>query len=286
MLTNLNNVLPEARRQGYAVPAFDCVEDIMIRTILDTAEKKKSPVILMSLRHDLEGKGFGYIAGLINKVDSYYDIPVVLHLDHAEELDFIKEAIDHGFTSVMYDGSKLPFEENIKNTREVVNYAKKYGVTVEAELGHVGGMNIDGSKEGDSKLTEPEDVKKFIEETGVDALAVSIGTAHGVYESEPELNIERLKRINEVSSAPLVLHGGSGTPKDQLLKSIKNGITKVNIFADLRISMYEGLLKASKKAEKSGRIDPAPYELFAPVKESLARKVEEKMEMLYADSRV
>ena len=286
MLTNLNNVLPDARKNGYAVPAFDCIEDIMIRTILDTAEKRKSPVILMSLRHDLEGRGFNYIAGLINEVAPHYEIPIVLHLDHAEELDFIKKAVDNGFSSVMYDGSKLPFKENIQNTREVVEYAHNKGVTVEAELGHVGGMNVDGSREGDSKLTEAEDVEKFIKETDVDALAVSIGTAHGVYESEPELNIERLKKIEKVSSIPLVLHGGSGTPKKQLQQSVKNGITKVNIFADLRIAIYRGLCQSVEEAKKEGRIDPTPQDLFAPIKSSLSSTVENKIEMLYANNRV
>src|SRR6056297_294151 len=286
MLTNLNNVLPDARKNGYAVPAFDCIEDIMIRTILDTAEKGKSPVILMSLRHDLEGRGFNYIAGLINEVAPHYEIPIVLHLDHAEELDFIKKAVDNGFSSVMYDGSKLPFKENIQNTREVVEYAHNKGVTVEAELGHVGGMNVDGSREGDSKLTEAEDVEKFIKETDVDALAVSIGTAHGVYESEPELNIERLKKIEKVSSIPLVLHGGSGTPKKQLQQSVKNGITKVNIFADLRIAIYRGLCQSVEEAKKEGRIDPTPQDLFAPIKSSLSSTVENKIEMLYANNRV
>ncbi|HKK82887.1 MAG TPA: class II fructose-bisphosphate aldolase [Atribacterota bacterium] len=286
MLTNLNNVLPDARKNGYAVPAFDCIEDIMIRTILDTAEKGKSPVILMSLRHDLEGRGFNYIAGLINEVAPHYEIPIVLHLDHAEELDFIKKAVDNGFSSVMYDGSKLPFKENIQNTREVVEYAHNKGVTVEAELGHVGGMNVDGSREGDSKLTEAEDVEKFIKETDVDALAVSIGTAHGVYESEPELNIERLKKIEKVSSVPLVLHGGSGTPKKQLQQSVKNGITKVNIFADLRIAIYRGLCQSVEEAKKEGRIDPTPQDLFAPIKSSLSSTVENKIGMLYANNRV
>jgi len=286
MLTNLNNVLPDARKNGYAVPAFDCIEDIMIRTILDTAEKRKSPVILMSLRHDLEGRGFNYIAGLINEVAPHYEIPIVLHLDHAEELDFIKKAVDNGFSSVMYDGSKLPFKENIQNTREVVEYAHNKGVTVEAELGHVGGMNVDGSREGDSKLTEAEDVEKFIKETDVDALAVSIGTAHGVYESEPELNIERLKKIEKVSSVPLVLHGGSGTPKKQLQQSVKNGITKVNIFADLRIAIYRGLCQSVEEAKKEGRIDPTPQDLFAPIKSLLSSTVENKIGMLYANNRV
>lgn len=287
MLTNLNYVLRDAQKNAYAVPAFDCVEDFMVRSILETAEAKNSPVILMSLRHDLEeGRGFEYISGLINTVAPSYDIPIVLHLDHAEDFDFIKKAIDKGFTSVMYDGSQLPFAENVKNTRKVVEYAHQRGVSVEAELGHVGGMNLDGTKEGDSQLTKASDVKRFIEETNVDALAVSIGTAHGVYEAEPVLNIERLKEIRTATDVPLVLHGGSGTPLDQIQETIKNGITKINIFADLRIAMYKGLLEAAEKAEAADREDPTPDVLFAPIKNSLESVVGKKIEQLYADNRV
>lgn len=285
MLTNLNELLPQARKEGYAVPAFNCNEEFMIRTILDTAEEKKSPVILMFSKHDLEGKGFSYIAGLINKVAPEYDIPIVLHLDHTKDFEFIKKAIDNGFSSVMYDDSELSFKEKIKNTKEIVEYAHAKGVTVEAELGYMGGMNLKSSKEGNFHLTKVEDVEKFIEKTGVDALAISIGSIHGFYEFEPELNIEHLKKINEVSSIPLVLNGIFGIPVERVQESIKNGITKINIFADLRISMYKGLLEAAKKVVNESRIDSKQYIIFEPIRNNLSDTVARKIEDLFADNR-
>ncbi len=282
MLVNLNEVLIKAREGKYAVPAFDCTEDILIRTILDTCEEKKSPVILMALERDLKGKGMDYITSMVKGVADKYSIPIVLHLDHATNLDLIKRAIDYGFTSVMYDGSMLSFEENIANTKKVVEIAHAQNVTVEAELGYVGGNELDGSYTGDAKLTEPSQVLEFVNKTGVDALAVSIGTSHGVYVSEPKLNIERLQDINAISPVPLVLHGGSGTPVDQVQEAIKNGIAKVNLYADLRIAMFKGL-KISAQSQK--RIDPLPDEMFKPVKEELKKVIIDKINMTFSESK-
>ncbi|MCR2044496.1 class II fructose-bisphosphate aldolase [Anaerosalibacter massiliensis] len=282
MLVNLNEVLIKAREEKYAVPAFDCTEDILIRTILDTCEEKKSPVILMALERDLKEKGMDYITSMVKGVADKYSIPIVLHLDHATKLDLIERAIDYGFTSVMYDGSMLSFEENIANTRKVVEMAHAKNITVEAELGYVGGNELDGSYTGDTKLTEPSQVLEFVNKTEVDALAVSIGTSHGVYVSEPELNIERLKEINNISPVPLVLHGGSGTPINQVQEAIKNGIAKVNLYADLRIAMFKGL-KASAESQK--RIDPLPDEMFGPVKEELRKTIINKINMTFSENK-
>ncbi len=282
MLVDLRDMLNKARQEKYAVPAFDCTEDILIRTILDTCEEKKSPVILMALEHDLQGKGMDYITAVIKGVAEKYTIPIALHLDHATNIELVKRAIDYGFTSVMYDGSMLPYEENIKKTKEVVELAKEKGVSVEAELGHVAGKELDGSSAGETQLTEPEDVVDFVEKTGVDCLAVSIGTAHGVYVATPDLKIERLKEINKVSPVPLVLHGGSGTPLDQVQKAIVNGITKVNLYADLRIAMFAGLKEAAK-LEK--RIDPLPDKAFKPIKDSLRKTIIDKIAMVMSENR-
>lgn len=277
MLVNLKGVILKAWNEGYAVPAFDCTEDILLRTILDTAEEKNSPVILMALEDDLKGRGMDYITSMVKGVAHKYKIPIVLHLDHATDIQLIKRAIYHGFTSVMYDGSDLSFDENVSNTKEVVEFAKKYNVTVEAELGRVGGNETKVTDMEESLLTDPKEVLKFVEETKVDALAVSIGTAHGVYIAEPKLNIETLKEINEISTVPLVLHGGSGTPEDQVKDAIKNGISKVNLYADLRIAMYEGL---NETANSHDRIDPLPNELFLPIKEHLRKVIVDKIEMV------
>lgn len=282
MLVTLNEVLKKAREEHYAVPAFDCNDDILIRTILDTAEEKKSPVILMVLEHDLKGKGMKYITSIIKGVADEYSIPIVLHLDHATNFEIIESAIENGFTSVMYDGSMLSFEENAANTKKVVEMAKAKGITVEAELGHVAGKEIDGSYAGETMLTDPEEVVKFVNLTGIDALAVSIGTAHGVYVSTPDLKIDRLNEINKVSPVPLVLHGGSGTPIDQVQNAIKNGITKVNLYADLRIALMEGI---KKSVEVQKRVDPLPDQLFKPAVEVLRDKVIEKIKMVMSENR-
>ena len=274
MLVTLTEVLIKARAGNYAVPAFDCTEDVMIRPILDICEELKSPVILMGLDHDLKGKGFAYISSVIRGVAPKYTIPIVLHLDHAVDFPLIEEALQYGFTSVMYDGSMLSFEENAANTRKVAQLAKNRGVSVEAELGHVAGNELDGSSAGEMLLTEADEVERFVAQTDVDALAVSIGTAHGVYVSTPELNIARLQEINSLSPVPLVLHGGSGTPEDQVRDAIRHGITKLNIYADLRIAMYAGVKMA---AQRPGRIDPLPDELFRPVKDEIQKTVTEKI---------
>lgn len=282
MLVTLNEVLKKARKEHYAVPAFDINDDLLIRTILDTAEEKKSPVILMALEHDLEERGMNYITSIVKGVANNYDIPIVLHLDHSVNFNVVKNAIENGFTSVMYDGSVLPYEENVARMQKVVEFAKNKGVTVEGELGHVAGKNIDGSSQGETLLTEPEDVMKFVDETHVDALAVSIGTSHGIYTSTPNLKIDRLKEINKVSSVPLVLHGGSGTPIDQVQDAIRNGITKVNLYADLRIAMFEGMKKAVAVQK---RADPLPDELFEEARVAIRNIVLKKIEMTMSENR-
>ena len=282
MLVDLKTVLGEARQHRYAVPAFDCTEDVLVRAILAAAEEKGAPVILMCLGVDLAGSGFAYLPGLIKAVADHHTIPVVLHLDHATDLDLIARALDAGFSSVMVDGSQLPFEENVRLTKAAVQLAHAQGVSVEGELGHVGGMDLAASRCGESILTEADEVVRFVDQTGVDALAVSIGTAHGVYQSLPTLDIDRLRELNAVSSVPLVLHGGSGTPEDQIRRAVENGICKLNIYADLRIALGRGLTEAAGAQQ---RPDPLPGDIFGPMKEHVSRVVAEKIELLGAGNR-
>lgn len=284
MLTSLKNVLRQAQAGGYAVPAFDCVEDVMVRTILETCQQLRCPAILMGLPGpDLDGNGWQYVAGLIRAVADHHDIPVVLHLDHATELDVIRRAVDSGYTSVMIDGSRLPFAENVRLTRAAVDIAHPHGISVEAELGHVGGSDVENTQYAESVLTEPAEARRFVDETGVDALAVSIGTAHGIYRQLPKLNIARLKEIGAATDVPTVLHGGSGTPVDQLQEAVRHGVTKLNIYADNRIAMCRGLKEA---ALAQSRPDPLPRDLFALVRQRLAESVTEKIRMLFAENRV
>jgi len=283
MLITLKEVLTDARKNGYAVPAFDCVEDVMVRTILETCQRMRSPVVLMCLvGQDLDGNGWKYIPGLVRAVADFHDIPIALNLDHATDLGTIEKALDAGFTSVMIDGSALPFAENAEITKATVEMARPRGISVEGELGFVGGQDLLATVDAESVLTEPDEVERFIELTDVDALAISIGTSHGVYRSLPNLNIERLKEINHVSSIPLVLHGGSGTPNDQIQNAVKNGICKLNIYSDCRVAMAKGLERSAVPRERK---DPPIQELFGPIKEELAKVVEEKIKLLYANDR-
>jgi len=254
----------------------------MVRAILETCEALASPVILMTLLPELEGNGIVYMSRLIRGVGQHHRVPVVLHLDHADNLDLVKAALDNGFTSVMVDGSKRPLAENIRFTRAAVELAHPLGVSVEGELGHVGGMELDCSACSDSVLTDPREVEQFVAETEVDALAVSIGTAHGIYRSTPRLAIGRLKELDAASRVPLVLHGGSGTPDDQLQDAIRHGISKINVYADCRVAMGQGLRQS---AATLTREDPLPHEMFAPIKQGVSRVVAEKIRLFGAEGR-
>jgi len=281
MLVTLEELLTEARAGQYAVPAFNCTEDVMVRTILETAEAHRAPVILMCLDMHLKGNGWVYLAGLIKMAAEHHSIPVVLHLDHAYDPDLIRAAVHNGFSSVMIDGSKLPLDENVQLTRSIVDMAHPRGVSVEGELGHVGGMDLQDVECAESVLTEPDEVSRFVEGTDVDALAVSIGTSHGVYRSLPNLNIQRLRELNAASAVPLVLHGGSGTPDEQIRQAVRNGICKINIFADQRLAMFRGLRKSAEQK----RPDPLPQQLFGPIRENLEAVVAEKIKLLGAENR-
>lgn len=247
MLVTMKEMLIDAKRNHYAIPAFDVSNYEMMKAVLETCEEERSPALLMGLGVDLKGRNLQLLTSMVKSASEYFNIPVCFHLDHATDLEFIKQAIKSGFSSVMYDGSVLPFNENAKNTAEVVKYAHAKGVTVEAELGHVGNASVGSVSEtgadtdpGES-LTVPEEVKKFIDITAVDALAVAIGTAHGVYKKTPELRIDRLDEITAVCDIPLVLHGGSGTPYDQMSNAILHGITKINIYSDVLFALNQGL---------------------------------------------
>ena len=279
-LRTLCDLLPEARKSHVAVPGFDCVSDVYVRTILDTAQEERSPVILMALGRDLAGRGINYIAGLVRTVAPCYDIPVALHLDHATDIQSICRAIDHGFSSVMFDGSAMPYERNVELSARVVELARPHGVSVEAELGIVAGSDLGGNRVGQTVLTRPEEVVAFVKATGVDALAVSIGTEHGVYAAAPKLDIERLKAIDAVSPVPLVMHGGSGTPEGQVREAIRHGITKFNVYADCRLALNAGFARSCELIRR--RPDELPDGVFKPLADSLAAQVRAKIRLARA----
>jgi len=229
-LTTMKEILVEARKKGYAVGAFEIWSLDSAQAVVEAAQEQEIPVILQAGPLECDFSGMKNIYRIAKMVAEDASIPVALHADHFQSYEDILRAIDAGFTSVMIDASHLSFKENVKLTKRVANYAKSAEVTVEAELGKVGGCeaNIDVD-EGEATQTNPEEAAMFVKETGIDALAVAIGTAHGFYKSKPKINIGRLKKIAEKVDIPLVLHGGSGTPDDKVVEAIKCGIAKVNI---------------------------------------------------------
>lgn len=249
-LVGLKEMLNDARKNKYAVAAFDVSNYEMIKSVMEVAEEMESPVILMGIEADLEGKGIDYFASMTKLAAKEYKVPVCIHLDHATDFSLIKKAIDKGFNSVMYDGSILPYDENLNNTKEICQYAHKFGISVEAELGHVGDDLVgrpenpkakDEDIDPEDLLTDPNQIQGFVEGSGVDALAVAVGTAHGIYTKKPVLRFERLQEINNKSSVPLVLHGGSGTPEKDVKKAINLGICKVNIYSEVIYACYKSL---------------------------------------------
>ena len=247
MLVSMKDMLGDAKAKHYAIPAFDISNYEMMKAVLDVCEEERSPALLMGLGVDLGGKGLPLISSMVRAASDFYTIPVCFHLDHATDLESIKAAVEAGFSSVMFDGSVLPFEENAKKTAEVVSFAHSRGITVEAELGHVGNAMVGNENDSvnnenpEDTLTLPDEVVRFVDITDVDALAIAIGTAHGVYLKTPTLRIDRLDEITAVCDRPLVLHGGSGTPDDQMKMAILHGITKINIFSDVVGALNTGL---------------------------------------------
>ncbi len=233
-LVNMNDVLIQADRERYAVGAFNVINLEFLEAILDAAIAKKSPVVLSVAEVHFKYVTLDNIAPLISELAQRAPVPVVIHLDHGESFETVMRAIRCGFTSVMFDGSTLPFEENIAKTREVVKAAHACGVSVEAELGQV--MGSEGGTGGYtgavdvSAFTRPEDAAEFVARTKVDNLAVAIGSAHGRYSQPPKLDFDRLTAIKRATGIPLSLHGGTGIAPQDFKTAIQLGITKVNIY--------------------------------------------------------
>lgn len=227
-LVNMKEILTKANKEGYGVGSFSVANMEMIIGAIKAAEELNSPLILQIAEVRLEHSPLHIIGPAMVNAAKNAKVPVVVHFDHGINIETIHQALELGFTSVMFDGSHLPIEENIKQTKKVIELAKNYGAAVEAEIGQVGGSE-DGSEDIAVRITSVEDAKHFYEETNVTALAVAIGNAHGVYKEEPKLHLDRLKEIHENVNVPLVLHGGSGISAEEFKKCVKNGIRKLNV---------------------------------------------------------
>lgn len=232
MLVNLNDILKDAKEKKYAVGAFNCFNLETISGIIKAAEEVRSPVIIQFAPEKLQYNSPKNIAPIAVKKAKEANVPVCIHFDHGEDFREIMQAIYYGSTSVMIDASLEDYDENVRRTQEVVKVAHSVGVSVEAEIGHVGTNDKESSLIED-KFTKAEHAVNFVKDTNVDALAVAIGTSHGNYNFEPKLNIERLRQIRDSVDVPLVMHGGSGLSDEEFRKAIENGICKINICTDI-----------------------------------------------------
>lgn len=239
MLVTLKEILSDAERGKYGVGLFNMLNLEMARGIIDAAEQERSPLILGVAEVHLPVIPFKYAYEIMGKIAREATVPVCLHFDHGTDFAKIYDAMRGGFSSVMYDGSALPYEENIRNTKKISEVAHALGVSVEAELGHVGGAEGGADDGHEQQYTEVDKVNDFIERADIDALAVAIGTAHGQYKKKPVLDIKRLADIYKISEKPLVLHGGSGLSDDDFRNTIKNGIRKVNICTEMCLAAHQ-----------------------------------------------
>jgi fructose-bisphosphate aldolase class II len=278
----LKEVLREAEKGGYAVGAFNANNLEIVQAIIGAAEAERSPVILQASQGAITYAGLDYIVAMVRVAAEKANVPVVLHLDHGKEFPEVMRCIHSGFSSVMVDGSSLPLADNIELTNRVIDVAHSVGVSVEAELGKIGGTEDNVSvDERDATMTDPQEAVRFIKETGVDALAIAIGTAHGQYKGKPELDFERLKKIKELIEVPIVLHGSSGVADEDIRKAIELGVRKVNIDTNLREAFVYKMREVI--AAKPDEIDPR--KILGPARDALAEVVREKIRLFGSSGR-
>jgi fructose-bisphosphate aldolase, class II len=301
MLTTLSNVLTRAKKGRYAVGAFNINNLEILQAIMAAAEAENSPVIISTSEGAIKYAGMDELGALVHLAAKRSKRPVVFHLDHGTNYNLVMRAIKSGlYTSVMFDGSPLPYKENVRKTKKIVTLAHKRGVSVEAELGSIAGIeDFVSVADKDAHLTDPEQARDFVEKTGCDALAVAVGTSHGAYKfsNESQLDFKRLAQIEKHVSVPLVLHGASGIPSNikklctkfgckidkakgvsdaHIKKAVSLGVHKVNIDSDLRIAFSAGTRKFLK--ENPEVIDPR--KILGEAKEVMTKVVVQKMRML------
>lgn len=278
-LMTTKQILKKAQEEHYAVGAFNVENMEMVMAVISAAEEMNAPVIMQTTPSTVSYAGLDYFLANVKVAASRANVPVAIHLDHGSSFELASQAFRTGYTSIMIDGSHGDFESNVKLSKSVVDMCKSSGIAVEAELGKVGGKedDLDG---GDGDIyTDPLEAKEFVERTGVDSLAIAIGTAHGMYKGEPKLDLDRLSAIREVVSVPLVLHGGSGIPDEMIKKAITLGVSKVNVNTECQLYFQEATRKyieAGKDLEGKGY---DPRKLLAPGAEAIKQCVKDRMEV-------
>lgn len=283
-LVSMKGILQRAKEEQYAVGHYNLNSLQWAIPILQAAEEERAPVILASSDRLVDRLGgFRTIAAVIRELvrEMSITVPVVLHLDHAQSADRCKRAMEAGYTSVMIDGSKYPIDENIAMTREVTEYARAYGVSVEAEVGIVGGLE-DGM-EGSIRYADPGECLRMVKEAQIDALAAALGSVHGPYRGEPRLNFERMKEISERTDVPLVLHGGSGLPDDQIQRAIRLGHAKINVNTECA-QAWTDAVRDFLTDENNARVYE-PQVILKPAHEAIKRTVKEKIRLFGTGNR-
>lgn len=277
MLINMKEMLACADRNGFAVPAFNIGSDTILKGVIESAEEKSAPVILAIHPTEHEFLGDSFIKVCIEEAYKA-KVPVVIHLDHGGKKEEIIRALRCGFTSVMIDASHLPYNENVEITKEIVGLAGSAGVSVEGELGTIGvtGESYEGGA-NDIIYTEPDLAEDFVEKTGIDSLAVAIGTAHGIYpkDKKPKLRLDLLEKIRKQVNVPLVLHGGSSNPDEEIEESVKIGISKINISSDIKYAFYKKCREVL--ADNPNMIEP--NSIYPPCIKAMRKVIEYKMEL-------
>jgi len=276
-LVNPKELFDRAFSEHWALGAFNTSNLEITQAICWALENTKSPGIIQTSEGTIEYAGLETIKEIVDSVAETVSVPLVLHLDHGKTFEVAQQCIEAGYMSVMIDGSAFPFEENIALTKQVVDLAKENGVWVEGELGAIAGKegmikNVDGR--GHEKFTDPTEAVEFVKRTGVNALAVSVGTMHGAFRGEEKIRFELLAEIHKAVRIPLVLHGASGVPEDQISQSLALGVAKVNIDTELREAFHEGLVHEDLK----DLIDPR--KILSPARDAVKEIVERKVEVL------
>ncbi|MTI62009.1 MAG: ketose-bisphosphate aldolase [Firmicutes bacterium] len=275
-LVNPLYLIKQAQKKGIAIPAFNIHNMETVQGVIEAAVEEKSPVMIATTPGTLRHAGVSCIANIVKTIATEVNIPVALHLDHCSSYGVIVQALRNGYTSVMIDAAELPYEGNVSLVKEVVKMAHAVGVAVEAEIGRIGGTEDDLSvDEREASLTIPAEAKDFMEATGIDTLAIAIGTAHGMYQGEPKLDFNRLSAIKELVEIPLVLHGASGVSDDSVREAIKRGISKVNIATELKIPLARSIQKYFTDNPEGN--DPRKY--LGLGREAVKKVVKEKIRL-------
>lgn len=276
MLVTGKEVLDKANAGKYAVGAFNINNMEILQAVIAAAEEENAPVIVQTSEGAIKYAGIEYLSTMVHLAAKKAKVPVVLHLDHGTTYETIIGCIRNGWTSIMFDGSHLPLDENIAATNEFIKIAHACGVSVEAELGRLGGIEDNISvDEKDARLTSPDEAVKFVEQTGVDSLAIAIGTAHGKYKGEPKLDFDRLQTIKGLlADTPIVLHGASGVPEDSIAKATKLGVNKINIDTDIRVAFTEGVKGVVTTSDVFD-----PRKICGPARDMMKAVVKSKIEL-------